>query len=259
MKKLKMTAVSYLNTKPFLYGLKNKGLDTLFDIDIDYPSKCAEKLKNGVVDLALVPVAILPELGDYHLVSDYCIGCDGEVKTVCIFSHRPLEEVKQIYLDFHSRTSLALAKILLKEYWKLDIPMINLNLPIDQKYGEDTAIVAIGDKTISMSKEYEYTYDLGACWKQLTGLPFVFAAWVCKKPLDRSMIDRLEEAFAYGLKNIESVIKTLPEPDENFDLRMYYKKYISYDLDELKLKALALFLSKISSNENTISKKILIA
>jgi len=259
MKKLKMMAVSYLNTKPFLFGLKAKGLEDVFDIDIDYPSKCAERLKNEEVDLALVPVAVLPELGTYHLVSDYCIGCDGEVKTVCIFSHKPLEQVKQIYLDFHSKTSLALAKILLKEYWQMDIPMIDLNLPIGQEYGEDTAIVAIGDKTIALSEYYRYTYDLGAYWKQLTGLPFVFAVWVSKKPIDPLIKLNLEEAFAFGLKNIESVIKSLPAQNENFDLKKYYEKNISYDLNALKLKALALFLSKIRSNESTISDKILIA
>ncbi len=258
MKKLKMTAVSYLNAKPFMFGLQEKGLDKEIDIQIDYPAKCAEKLVNGEVDIALVPVAILPELGDYHLIGDYCIGCDGAVKTVCIFSHKPLAELKQIYLDFHSRTSSALAKILIDEYWKLEIPLINMNISIENDFEEDTGIVAIGDKTIALSEKYKYCYDLGEHWKTHTDLPFVFAAWVSKNPIQSVLLQKLQDAFAYGIANLESVIKLLPEQNSKFDLKTYFEKYIAYDLDELKLQALSLFLSKIRTNENSKSKRILI-
>jgi len=111
-KKIRLSAVSYLNTKPFIYGLFRGELAEEIELSLDIPSECARKLKAGEVDLALTPVAIIPELPQAWLVSDYCIGSTGTVKTVCLFSEKPLPEIKRILLDFHSRTSVALTRIL---------------------------------------------------------------------------------------------------------------------------------------------------
>ncbi|HMR44919.1 MAG TPA: ABC transporter substrate-binding protein, partial [Saprospiraceae bacterium] len=119
MKKIKATAVNYLNTKPLLYGILKSGLNELIELQTDIPSECARKLKAGEVDFALVPVAVIPELTTPAIISDYCIGTVGAVKTVVIFSEKPLHEVDEIYLDYQSRTSVELTKILLKNYWKI--------------------------------------------------------------------------------------------------------------------------------------------
>ena len=105
MKKIKITAVSYLNTKPLLYGLLKSNLAQSVDLQLNIPSVCAQKLLNGEADLGLVPVAILPELQQPQIISDYCIGTVGAVKTVAIYSHVPIEKVESLYLDYHSRTS----------------------------------------------------------------------------------------------------------------------------------------------------------
>lgn len=118
MKKIRITAVSYLNTKPLLYGLLNSPLADQVELSLDIPSECARKLKAGEVDLALTPVAIIPELPTWHLVSDYCIGAVGSVKTVNLYSELPVEALKTVYLDHHSRTSVALVQLLFKEYWQ---------------------------------------------------------------------------------------------------------------------------------------------
>ncbi|MDX1942329.1 MAG: MqnA/MqnD/SBP family protein, partial [Saprospiraceae bacterium] len=120
-RKYKLTAVSYLNTKPLLYGIfKNKIADQI-ELQLDMPSVCAQKLKDGRADIGLVPVAVIPELKTPHIISDYCIGTVGAVKTVCLYGERPIEEWNALYLDYQSRTSVELTKLLLKEYWKLDI------------------------------------------------------------------------------------------------------------------------------------------
>ncbi len=106
-----MGAVSYLNTKPLLYGLKHGHTIDNMELIEDYPSKIAQRLLNDEIDLGLVPVAIIPKLKEHHVISDFCIGAEGPVASVCIFSEVPIENVETILLDYQSRTSVALARI----------------------------------------------------------------------------------------------------------------------------------------------------
>ena len=119
MRKIKVTAVSYLNTKPLLYGIFKSDIQEQIELKLDIPSECARKLRDGEVDMGLVPVAVIPELGDPRVISDYCIGTVGPVKTVAIYADKPIDQLTGIYLDHHSRTSVELAKLLLREYWKV--------------------------------------------------------------------------------------------------------------------------------------------
>ena len=103
MEKIKVSAVSYLNTLPFLNGINNSKVVDLMNLSLDIPSDCAMKLLNEEVDLGLVPIAILPQLKDYHIVSDYCIGAEGDVDSVALFSDVPLNEIENVYLDYQSK------------------------------------------------------------------------------------------------------------------------------------------------------------
>ena len=243
---MKVSTVSYLNTKPFLYGIVNTGLDRKIDLQLDIPSVCAQKLRDGEVDLGLVPVAVIPELESPHIISDYCIGTVGAVKTVCIFSQCPIEEISHLYLDYHSRTSVELAQILFKKHWK----RAPIYLPAEEgfidKIEGKTAAVVIGDRCIGLYEKHPYIYDLGQAWMDYSGLPFVFAAWVSNQPVDPEFVKLLNEALAVGLAHIPQLIYLLPSPDPTFDLETYFTKYISYELDNDKKKALSLFLESIS-------------
>ncbi|MDB4127109.1 menaquinone biosynthesis protein, partial [Flavobacteriales bacterium] len=175
---LKISAVSYLNTIPFVHGLKQSELIKIIDLQLDYPSICAEKLINGIVDLALVPVAVIPKLKEAHIISDYCIGANGAVDTVCLYSDVPIEEIESIALDYQSRTSVALLKILLNEYWQLNPELKKANVGFEENIKGNHAALVIGDRAFALNTKYAYIYDLSAIWKKMTGLPFVFAAWV---------------------------------------------------------------------------------
>ena len=113
--KINISAVSYLNTKPFLYGLFQTGIDKEINLSLDIPSLCAQKLENGEVDLGLIPVAAIPNLAEAHIISDFCIGTLGPVKTVCIYAQVPIENLTHLYLDYQSRTSVALVQYLIKK------------------------------------------------------------------------------------------------------------------------------------------------
>jgi chorismate dehydratase len=243
-KKIRIGAVSYLNTKPLLYGLAHSSLGQDIELTLDYPAAIAQGLQNGKLDIGLVPVAIIPTLPEYHLVSDYCIGCDGPVASVCIFSDVPLEETETILLDYQSRTSVALTRILLKNFWKLN--------PVLEDTGGDeyihrisdkTAGLVIGDRALEQRHQSKYIYDLGEAWKAYTGLGFVFATWISNKKIDPVFLDKFNQLNTVGFEHLPEIISANPYP--HFDLAAYYTKNISYLLDENKKAGMELFIKMI--------------
>jgi chorismate dehydratase len=241
-----ITAVSYLNTKPFLFGLFNSPIIDFVDIDLSHPAECARKLKEGKADIGLIPVASLQDLDEYYLIGDYCIGADGEVKTVCLFSEVPIQQIEKIYLDYESRTSVELVQILMKFHWKHEVIFESAKPGFISDIKGTSAGLVIGDRAIALLDQYEYVYDLAAEWKIYTGgLPFVFAVWVSRKPLDPLLLKIFNAALASGVKRIGDLVKILPTPIENFDLIKYFREDISYDFDDRKKEALQLFLQKV--------------
>lgn len=246
---MRLSAVSYLNTKPFIYGLFRSTLSDQIELNLDIPSVCAQKLLRGEADLALTPVAIIPELPEAHIVSDYCIGTVGTVKTVCIFSEKPLPEIKRLYLDFHSKTSATLTPILCREHWGIEPEFLPATEGFEQRIGGDTAALIIGDRAIGMERRFPYVYDLGEAWLAWTGLPFVFAAWVSVRPLEAAFVARFNEALRLGIAHIPQLTKILPTMP-NFDVEAYFRQNISYELDEAKWQGLQHFLHLLPDSEN---------
>ncbi|HLP95886.1 MAG TPA: menaquinone biosynthesis protein [Saprospiraceae bacterium] len=242
---MRLTAVSYLNTKPFIYGLYRSDLAGIMDLSLDIPSVCAQKLLTGEADVALTPVAIIPQLPQAYLVSDYCIGATGAVKTVCLFSEVPLENIQQIYLDFHSRTSVALVQILCRDYWKVQPVFIPATEGFEQRIGGSTAAVIIGDRAIGLEQKYPYIYDLGEAWVDWTGLPFVFAAWISTKPVSAELTARFNHALRFGLDHLPELLKIIPN-NPSFDIEKYFRENISYELNDAKWQGLNKFLGYLA-------------
>jgi chorismate dehydratase len=240
LKKIKTGAVSYLNTKPLVYGFENGMMKEDVDLIIDYPSKIASMLLEDKIDVGLVPVAIIPEMKEHYIISDYCIGSVGKVASVALFSDVPLNEIETVLLDYQSRTSVALLKILLNEYWKIKVIYKNTSGDFQSKISGTTAGLVIGDRALIQRKISPYIFDLGLEWKNFTGLPFVFAAWISNKKLDENFIYNFNESNKTGLNNLDKVVKE--NPFTTFDLNHYYKDCISFDLDDNKKKGLQLFL-----------------
>ena len=244
-RKIRVGAVSYLNTKPLVYGFEQGMMAESVDLKIDFPSKIASMLLEDKIDVGLVPVAIIPEMKEHYIISDYCISCDGEVASVCLFSEVPLEKIEKILLDYQSRTSVELLKILIKESWKIDPVIEETTGEYRSQISGTTAALVIGDRALEQRKVSPYIYDLGLEWKKFTGLPFVFAAWVSNKKLATDFINSFNEANSAGLNKIETIVEE--NPFSEFNLIDYYTKYISFELNDAKEKALGLFLDKISS------------
>lgn len=238
--------MSYLNTKPLLYGIKHHPVFNEIELVEDYPALIAQMLINGTIDVGLVPVAATVKMRNWHIVGDYCIGCDGPVASVCLFSDVPMEKIERVLLDYQSRTSVNLAKILLAEFWKKDVQLVDAT-------GEDfraeingtTAGVVIGDRALEQRSQSKFIYDLGEAWKAHTGLPFVFAAWISNKELPTAFSQRFNAANEFGLTYIDDVVKA--NPFAAYDLKAYFTSCIQYKLTPEKMNGMHLFLTKLQA------------
>jgi len=243
MERIKISAVSYTNSLPFIHGLKNSGfLNGNIELQLDMPSRCAEKLLSNQVDIGLIPVAVIPLLAEHHILSDYCIGAVGKVASVLLVSEEPLENIGQVLLDYQSRTSIQLVKVLAKLFWKINPKWIFAGKGYETHIKESTAGVIIGDRTFGM-KPYTYVYDLAEEWQKFTGLPFVFAAWVANKQIDNQFVTQFSQALEFGIQNIPEVIADFRKNHQinGFDIEHYFKHNISYDFDAPKKKLLHCF------------------
>lgn len=238
MNKIKVSAVSYTNSKPFVYGIMHSGILNQIDLSLDIPSVCANKLIENQVDIGLVPVAALLHIKDYQIISNYCIGAKGKVDSVFIFSNKPIHEIKTLQLDAQSRTSNNLSKVLLKFHWKINPELV-------QTENAD-AFVQIGDRTFSSRNHYPYQYDLAAEWFNFTGLPFVFAVWASNKPIPEDFKLAFNVALKYGLDHRKDVIKGL-DKIANLNLEDYLMNKIDFILDQDKQTALAKFQELIKA------------
>jgi len=244
LNKIKVAAVNYLNTKPLLYGIKNHRVMNDIELYEAYPAMVAQMLLEGSADVGLIPVAVIPELAESHIITDYCIGCNGAVASVCIFSEVPMENITRVYLDYQSRTSVMLAKILLKEYWKSNAELIHATEEsFIHNIKDTTAALIVGDRALIQRQRSPYIYDLGEAWKSHTGLPFVFAAWVSNKRLNNYFTNAFNEANGTGLQCINEVAALNKFND--FDLKRYYTKYIHYELNDEKRSGMDLFIKKL--------------
>lgn len=242
MDKIRVGIVNYLNTKPLLYGLELSPIKDKIELIGAYPSRLAQMLMDNQIDLGLIPVAAIPELPSYHIVGNYCIGAEGEIASVCLFSEVPMDEIKKIYLDYQSRSSVSLLQWLMRESWGINPEIVQ---SIDDSFRQEikgtTAGLVIGDRALEQRKVSTFIYDLGSEWRAITGLPFVFAAWVSTKKLPDHFIKEFDEANALGLQHIDEIISKTSF--QLYDLKKYYNLHLSYQLDERKKRGMELFLT----------------
>ncbi|ANI88076.1 hypothetical protein A9P82_01350 [Arachidicoccus ginsenosidimutans] len=248
MKKIKVAAVSYLNTKPLLYGIKkDAALMQQMELLEDFPSKIGKMLVDDEVDVGLIPVAYISQLKEWHIISDYGIGSVGPVETVCLFSDVPVEQIDKVLLDYQSFSSVNLCKVLLKNYWKKEVVYEQASENYINEIGGTTAGVIIGDRVFeqkSVAQPKKFIYDLAEEWTYFTELPFLMAAWISNKELPKDFVEKFNAANKVGLENIDAVIAE--NPYSIYDLHTYFTQNIDYIIDENKLKAMDLFLKYMS-------------
>ncbi len=236
--KIRISAVSYTNTKPFIYGIERSEVKEQITLSLDIPADCAAKLIDNQVDIGLIPVAAIPFVPNANIIGSYCIGSIGAVNSVFIFSKVPGEEIRSVRLDPQSRTSNNLAKVLLQFHFKVAVDFVT-----DPSIETD-AIVLIGDRTFGRKDDFAYAYDMGEEWMKFTGLPFLYAAWVANKEIPSAFIAQFDKALKLGLDHRRTLLQELPSIP-NFDLDDYLMHKLDFELTPDKRKAMELFLSYI--------------
>ena len=246
---IKISAVEYLNTLPFVHGIKNSGYMKNYQLELDIPSVCSEKMIAQKADIGLVPVITLEKIKNYKIITDYCIGAERSVGSVLLLSDVPIKNIKSIYLDYHSRTTNSLVQLLFHKHLGINVLYKSGTLGFESKIQGEIAGVVIGDRALKMSNKFKYTYDLASLWNHYTGLPFVFACWVAIENISQQVLDDFCNAIDWGIKHKHDVIKNVKS---SIDLKDYFENCISYNFDQNKKHGMKLFLEDVKSINTTI-------
>lgn len=185
---LRIGAVSYLNSKPLIEDLAELARDA--ELILDVPSRLADDLSAGELDVALIPSVEVLRDAEYEIVSDACVATRGPVLSVKLFSRVPVAQIQTLALDEGSRTSAALARILLAERFGVRPATELLSLGFATEHTSADAVLLIGDRAMQPPRErFVLTWDLGEEWTQWTGLPFVFAMWAARRDCELADVE----------------------------------------------------------------------
>jgi chorismate dehydratase len=235
---LRVGSVSYLNAKPLIHGLE-EALDLRLRLEV--PSRLLDGLRDGLLDVALLPIIDYQRMAGLRLIAGSGIGCDGPTLTVRIFSRVPIRDIRTLACDTDSHTSVALARILLAEHFRIH-PRFSDLTPGDNA---SEALLLIGDKVVcDEPRGYEHQLDLGQAWKEMTGLPFLFAAWMTRDGLPLGTLpQRFETAKQAGLAHVDDLVQHYAAPRgwPPDIARRYMTEYLKYDVGERQLEAVRLF------------------
>lgn len=234
---IRVGAVNYLNTKPLIHDLER--LAPSAELILDYPSRLADRLARAELDVALIPVVEYFRAGDYTLVPGISIASHGPVLSVTLFSRVPWTAIGRVALDEGSRTSAALAQVLLRKRYGVKPEIVPLPLDRQADNLDADAVLLIGDRAMhACLPGFAHAFDLGQEWHDWTGLPFVYAAWAVRPGVDLGPVaEALHEAKRRGCANL-GPIAAREAPRLGLDAgfcRRYLTNIIRFDLGPREL------------------------
>lgn len=255
MIKLKIAASTYLNSAPLIYSFLQGSLKQNCQFFGDAaPARCADMLKEGLVDVALIPVIEYQRIHNISMIPSISVASKTSVRSVILVTRCPITEVKSVALDISSRTSATLVRIILEKFYQIRPKYFPSKPNLTEMIKENDAALLIGDPAITIRKEeYYQVYDLAKEWRHFTNLPFVFACWALGDTTRSFLSDnRIEtnqivelflKAKEEGLANLETIAKnyskSLEIPSEF--LLEYLTDNVNYDLDCENLAGLKRF------------------
>lgn len=242
---VRVSAVSFINARPLVYGLERER--ALFDVQFDLPSTCAARLHAGEVDLGLIP-AIEYLAGDYRLVPDMAIGSDGPILSVAVFTRVPIERVQRLALDTSSRTSVALTRVLCAKLWDIAPAFVPVRPVLAEMLALADAALVIGDPALAIDAAAEGVekLDLGEAWRGLTGLPFVYAAWAGRPGvLGTAHLAALTATRERGLAAVDDIARHEAGGDEARagTIRSYLRHNLRYTFGDRERAGLERFFA----------------
>jgi len=243
--RIRVGAVNYLNTKPLIENLT--AFAPNIELSLEVPSRLADRLRDGELDVALIPVIEYFRAGTYTVVPDISIASRGPVLSVTLFSRVPCERIRSLALDEGSRTSAALAQVLLRKRYQIKPMLEALPLDADPEKLTTDAVLLIGDRAMrACLPGFAHSYDLGQEWFDWTGLPFVYAVWAVREGVDLAGVDQaLLRAKRYGVSRA-GLIAQREAPLLGLDAgfcRRYLGNILSFDLGPRERAGLQRFYS----------------
>jgi chorismate dehydratase len=241
---IRLGVVSYLNTHPLVYALERNLIPHRFELIYDVPSACARLLATGEVDLAIVPSVEYARSRNFRVVPGVAIASDGPVRSVLLLSRRPLDQVRSVALDISSRTSVALARVLMRRLHGFAGEFIDHPPDLDAMLRAADAAVLIGDSALHVDRPDLHVWDLGHAWREMTGLPFVFAVWAGRpEALEPDDVATLIEAKRIGLRHVDDIAADFARGRRNFPsfYASYLTENIHYGLGSREIEGLKTF------------------
>jgi predicted solute-binding protein len=244
--KLRVCAVSFLNTTPLVWGMLHGSQQGLFDLDFRIPSGCADQLASGAADIGIVPSFELTRQ-DLEVIPGAGIACQGAVRSILLVTSRPAAEIRTLAADTSSRTSVQLARVILERRYGAQFVSIPHAPNLEAMLQVADAALIIGDPALRLDPALlPYTvYDLGAEWLEMTGLPMVFAVWAGRRDaIGPEVVDAFAESCRYGREHIEEIVAA-ESPRRGFPpelVREYLTRNIVHQLGPREYQGMDLFL-----------------
>ena len=229
---VRIGAVNYLNTKPLICDLEELAPEA--ELSLDLPSRLADRLAEGNLDVALIPAIEYFRAGTYSIIPDISIASRGPVLSVTLFSKVPWADIRRVALDVGSRTSAALTQVLLRHRYGVEPEVVPLAIDQAAEDVDADAVLLIGDRAMrACLPGFRYAFDLGQEWADWTGLPFVYAVWAVRPGVDLGSVpDALAEAKRRGLSRVGLIARD-EAPRLGLDAgycRRYLTNIIHFDL-----------------------------
>ena len=246
-KKLRVSAVSYLNTTPLVWGMLHGPQHGLFDLDFRDPAGCADQLATGAADIGIVPSFELTRQ-DLEVMPGAGIACHGPVRSILLISTRPAAELRTLATDSSSRTSVELARLILERRYGAEPEFISQPPDVNAMLHSAGAALIIGDPALRIDPANVapyHLYDLGAEWVEMTGLPMVFAVWAGRKGVvTPELTGVFVESCRYGRARLEEIVASESER-RGFApglVREYLTRHIVHELGPRDYAGMELFL-----------------
>jgi predicted solute-binding protein len=244
--RLRVCAVSYLNTTPLVWGMLHGPQQGLFDLEFRIPAGCADRLASGAADIGIVPSFELTKQ-DLEIIPGIGIACHGPVRSILLISSRPAGEIRSLAADASSRTSVELARIVLARKFGVRPRFFAHEPDLEAMLRQADAALIIGDPALRIDPAHlpYHVYDLGAEWYEMTGLPMVFAVWAGRRGIVTPQVaDAFLGACRYGRERMEDIVASESARREFAPelVREYLTRYIVHELTDRDYEGMELFL-----------------
>lgn len=248
MPRLRISAISYLNTAPLMWDFEHGSAAGEFDISYTIPSLCAAALRDGTADIGIIPAAAYASIPDLVIIPDVAIAALGAVRSILIVSKLPIEQIRTLAADTSSMTSVALARVLFSKWMGSRPEFVPMKPELSRMLERCDAGLLIGDPALAVDhSKYAFTYDLAEEWHRHTRMPFVFAFWAVRKQALRDYSGDLAAVFQqsrdHGLQHLDEIARewsgrvALSEAD----VKSYLNDNIHFSLDPKCLKGMEQF------------------